>query len=135
MLAEAEKLNPGIPFLQGNMLTLPIAANQLAGIAAFYSIIHLERGQVPDALAEMFRVLRPDGYVLLAFHLGLDVLHTTELWGYKVDLKATFFSTEEVTDCLRQTGFQIETAMERDPYPADVEYQSRRSYILARKFG
>src|SRR5215831_3257168 len=40
MLKEAQKLNPEISFVEGNMLALPIASNQLAGVAAFYSIIH-----------------------------------------------------------------------------------------------
>ena len=80
-------------------------------------------------------VLRPGGHALLAFHLGDDVLHTSELWGHKFDLDATFFATKEVTHGLMQAGFKIEAAVERDPYPPDVEYQSRRGYILAEKPG
>jgi hypothetical protein len=33
---------------------------------------------------------------------------------------------------LREAGFALEEIVERDPYP-DVEYQSRRAYIFARK--
>jgi hypothetical protein len=77
--------------------------------------------------------LRPSGWVLLAFHLGVDVLHTSELWGHKVDLDATFFRTEEITRSLAEAGFKIETALERDPYHSDVEHQSRRGYVLAKK--
>ncbi|HEV3040862.1 MAG TPA: methyltransferase domain-containing protein [Candidatus Angelobacter sp.] len=135
MLAEAQKLNPEIPFVQGNMLALPIDSNRLAGIAAFYSIIHLERSRVPDAFAEMFRVLLPNGHALLTFHLGADALHTSELWGYKVDLDVTLFSTDEITSGLVNSGFAIEADVERDPYPPDVEYQSRRGYVLAKKPG
>jgi SAM-dependent methyltransferase len=133
MLLEAERLNPGIAFVQGNMLALPIRSNQLGGITAFYSIIHLGHDLLLDAFVEMRRVLRPNGCVLLAFHLGADVLHTSELWGHKVDLDATFFSTEEVTRCLADAGFKIEKALERDPYHPDVEHQSRRGYVLAKK--
>jgi SAM-dependent methyltransferase len=133
MLLEAERLNPGIAFVQGNMLALPIRSNQLGGITAFYSIIHLGHDLLLDAFVEMRRVLRPNGCVLLAFHLGADVLHTSELWGNKVDLDATFFSTEEVTRCLADAGFKIEKALERDPYHPDVEHQSRRGYVLAKK--
>ena len=135
MLLEAERLNPGISFIEGNMLTLPIGSNQLGGITAFYSIIHLDRDRLSDAFAEMCRVLRPSGCVLLAFHLGVDVLHTSELWGHQVDLDATFFNTEEVIRGLADAGFKIKEALERDPYHPDVEHQSRRGYILARKPG
>jgi ubiquinone/menaquinone biosynthesis C-methylase UbiE len=133
MLLEAQRLNPNITFVEGNMLAFPIGSNQLAGITAFYSIIHLDRDLAPDALADMYRVLRPDGYLLLAFHLGADVLHVSELWGHEVDLDATFFTTEEVTGGLVHAGFKIEEVQERDPYHPDVEYQSRRGYILAKK--
>ncbi|HEV2989278.1 MAG TPA: class I SAM-dependent methyltransferase [Candidatus Angelobacter sp.] len=135
MLVEAQKLNAEVAFIEGNMLALPIASNQLAGVIAFYSIIHLDRGRIVDAFSEMFRVLRLGGHALLAFHLGDDVLHTSELWGHKVDLDATFFNTKEITHGLMLAGFKIEAAVERDPYPPEVEYQSRRGYILAEKPG
>jgi ubiquinone/menaquinone biosynthesis C-methylase UbiE len=135
MLLEAQRLNPDINFVEGNMLAFPIGSNKLAGITAFYSIIHLDRDLAPNAFAEMYRVLRPTGYLLLAFHLGVDVVHISELWGHEVDLDATFFTTEEVTRSLVHAGFKIEEAQERDPYHPDVEYQSRRGYILARKSG
>jgi ubiquinone/menaquinone biosynthesis C-methylase UbiE len=133
MLLESQRLNPNITLVEGNMLAFPIGSNKLTGITAFYSIIHLDRDLAPDALAEMHRVLSRDGYLLLAFHLGVDVVHVSDLWGYEVDLDATFFTTEEVTRSLVHAGFKVEEAQERDPYHPDVEYQSRRGYILARK--
>jgi hypothetical protein len=81
----------------------------------------------------MHRVLRPEGCLLLAFHLGTDAVHTSELWGHEVDLDFTFLTTEEVTQGLVHAGFKIEDVQERDPYHPDVEYQSRRGYVLARK--
>ena len=33
---------------------------------------------------------------------------------------------------LKSAGFEIEEIVERDPYP-EVEHQSRRAYIFARK--
>jgi hypothetical protein len=46
-------------------------------------------------------------------------------------LDFNFLRTEEVKDHLKTAGFNLEEAIERDPYP-DVEYQSRRGYILAK---
>ena len=43
-----------------------------------------------------------------------------------------FFRPREMADHLRQAGFEIAEIVERPPYP-DVEHQSDRAYILARR--
>ena len=132
MVKQARRLNPGIPFRQGDMLSLTdVADNFYGGIAAFYSIIHIPRPSVVDALRELRRVLRPTGSLLLTFHLGQQIIHRDEWWEKKVSLDFIFFETEEMKYYLEQAGFAREEVIERDPYP-DVEYQSRRAYIFAR---
>jgi SAM-dependent methyltransferase len=131
MLAEARRLNRGISFVQGSMLALGLRSGSLAAIAAFYSIIHIPREQVVSALSEMKRVLRPGGLLLLAFHLGTEVLHEDQLWGYPVDFDAVLFTSKEMSGYLRTSGFEILQSLERDPYAEDIEYQSRRGYILS----
>lgn len=132
-LRQALRLNPQLEFVQGDMLALPFARESLGGIAAFYSIIHLRQEQLADALHEMRRVLRPGGWLLLAFHLGGETLHEEELWGYAVSLDVTLFTLAEVEKYLEEAGLRVEEAVERDPYSPEVEYQSRRGYILARR--
>ena len=132
-LKQARRLNSGLEFVQGDMLALPFGAKTLGGIAAFYSIIHLDRDQLPLALREMCRVLRSGGWLLLAFHLGTETLHEDELWGYAVNLDATLFTLAEVVQHAEKAGLAVERAVERDPYAPEVEYQSRRGYILARR--
>ena len=43
------------------------------------------------------------------------------------------FPTLEIRRCLEVAGFAIENIIEREPYAPEVEYQSRRAYIFARK--
>jgi hypothetical protein len=43
-----------------------------------------------------------------------------------------FFRPEEMAEFLRGAGFEVEEIVEREPYP-EVEHQSRRCYVLARK--
>jgi ubiquinone/menaquinone biosynthesis C-methylase UbiE len=128
MVREASRLNLDIQFVEGNMVSLNMKSESLGAIVSFYSIIHLGRGELFKAMAEMRRVLRPNGYALIAFHQGSEKIHSAELWGHMVNLNATFFTSSEIIGQLERTGFQIEAAAERDPYP-DVEYQSRRGYI------
>src|ERR1022692_3312524 len=47
MVAVARRLNPRLQFQQGDMLRLQFADESFAGIAAFYSLIHIDRPRVP----------------------------------------------------------------------------------------
>lgn len=134
MVRRAQSLNPDISFQQGDMFALAdIADNSYGGIAAFYAIVHIPRPSVVLALQELRRVLRPNGVLLLAFHIGQWIKHVDQLLGQEVSLDFFFFETREVKDYLRRAGFELEEAIERDPYSEEVEYQSRRAYIFARK--
>ena len=131
MLAEARRLNPDLLFVQSSMLALGLGSGTLAGVAAFYSIIHIPRAQVVDALREVCRALQHGGLFLLAFHLGSEDSHHDELFGRPVSLDVALFTTEEMGGYVKTAGFAIEQTQERDPYSPEVEYQSRRGYILA----
>jgi ubiquinone/menaquinone biosynthesis C-methylase UbiE len=132
MIEQARRLNPDIEFQPGNMLALDVEDEAWAGIAAFYSLIHVPRDEVVTVLYELKRVLQPGGQLLLAFHLGTEVLHVEEWWGQPVSADFVYFQAPEMHAYLQAAGFQIEELIERPPYP-DVEHQSHRAYILARK--
>ena len=133
MVERARALHPEISFQQGDMLSLAeVADNSYGGMAAFYSIIHIHRASLIQALQELRRVLRPNGVLLLTFHIGQEIIHRDEWWGKEVSMDFIFFETEEMKDYLRLAGFELQEVIERDPYP-EVEYPSRRAYIFARK--
>lgn len=133
MIAHAQRLSPDIKFRQGNMLALDLADNTLAGISAFYAIVNIPAESLPRAVAEMHRVLQPSGLLLLAFHIGDEVIRPEELWGQPISMEFYHLQPERILALLRKSGFAIEGVIERDPYAPDVEFQSRRAYIFARK--
>ena len=132
MLECARRLNPGIPFRQGDMRTLPVADHTWAGIAAFYAIVNLAPAELSQALREMHRVLRPGGQLVLSFHIGDDTSQIEDMWDQGVAIEFHFFRVTTVAGYLRSAGFEIEGIVEREPYAPEVEYQSRRAYIFAR---
>jgi ubiquinone/menaquinone biosynthesis C-methylase UbiE len=133
MIEEARHLNPEISFRQGNMLALDLPDASLAGIAAFYAIVNLPRQALPQVFREMARVLKPDGLLLLAFHIGDETLQPDALWGRPVSMDFYFFPPLAIQRDLETAGLVVEEVIEREPYAPEVEHQSRRAYIFARK--
>lgn len=132
MVEVARRLNPGLDFVQGDMACLDLKDDSLAGIAAFYSIIHIPRAEVAAVLGELRRVLRPGGVLLLAFHLGSEVKHLDAWWEKPVSLDFAFFEREEMLGYLQIAGLRVDEVIERAPYP-DVEVATQRLYIFASK--
>jgi ubiquinone/menaquinone biosynthesis C-methylase UbiE len=135
MLEQARQFNPDISFREGNMMSLDVPDGTLAGIAAFYAIVNIPMETLPSVFREMQRVLQPGGLLLLAFHSGDEIIHEDELWGRPISMDFFLFQPLAIRHCVEAAGLAIEEIIERDPYPPEVEYQSRRAYIFARKMG
>jgi ubiquinone/menaquinone biosynthesis C-methylase UbiE len=133
MIEEARRLNPQITFRQGDMLALDLPDNSLAGIIAFYAIVNIPRTAVPTAFREMARALKSGGLLLLSHHIGEDTLHRDVWWDRPVNLDFHFFQPQSIQRDLEAAGLAVEEVIERAPYAPEVEHQSRRAYIFARK--
>jgi SAM-dependent methyltransferase len=129
MVATARRLNPTLDFQHGDFFALPLPDGTLAGIAAFYSLIHCARGELGRAVTELRRVLQAGGRLTMAVHAGAGEVSRDELFGKRVTFVATLFSEDEVRTALEGAGLRIDELAERPPYPQ--EYQSRRIYAVA----
>jgi hypothetical protein len=65
--------------------------------------------------------------------VGDKIVRERELWGHAISMAFYFFETPAICALLTNAGLTVEEALERDPYPPKVEYQSRRAYVFARK--
>jgi ubiquinone/menaquinone biosynthesis C-methylase UbiE len=131
MVETARRTFPSAEFRVGDFLDLPAADGEFAAAIAFYSIIHLERSELRQAFQEMRRVLAPGGAVLVAFHIGDEVVHRREWWGCQVDVEFRFFGVDEVKAEMESAGLAVEAQLERVNYPHEVE--TRRAYLLGRR--
>ena len=122
---------PDLEYRVGDMRSLPCGDGEWGGAIALYSLIHLEPVEVPIALSEFYRCLRPGGLLLVAFHRGSEVRHSDEWWGYSVSLDFRFLETETVVNSLQAAGFSVSATLEREHYPDEAS--TRRVYILARR--
>lgn len=132
MIAEAAVLAPELVFRVGDMFALPHPAEELAGIVAFYAIVHLRSDQLLAPFRDFHRVLAPGGLVAIAFHVGTDTVHIDELFGCATSLDFMFHRPEAVIAALVEAGFSLEARLDREPYPG-AEHPSQRTYLLARK--
>jgi SAM-dependent methyltransferase len=138
MIAVARRRAPGLAFAVGSMLRLPVADGAWSGVIALYSIIHLTAGERALACREFARSVRAGGWVLVAFHIDSaefaagEVNHLTNWFGESVQLDAFFLEPAEVVDDLTAAGFAVMSTVIRQPWP-DVEYPSRRCYLLAQR--
>jgi SAM-dependent methyltransferase len=131
MIERASRTFPQSRFQVGDFFALPYETSSIAGILAFYCIVHLTPDQLVPAFSEMFRVLRGGGILLLSFHVGSEVVRAENFLDTDAVLDFTFFEPVQVEAALRTVGFDRTDIRIRAPY--DSEYPSKRCYVFAYK--
>lgn len=133
MISEARRRHPGLRFVVGAMAALDLPDAGLAGVLAWYSIIHTPPALLPAVFAEFHRVLCPDGELLLAFQVGDEPRHLSHAYGHDIDLDAYRLSPEKITALLIEAGFSVYVTMVRQPIGPNEK--SPQAYLMARRVG
>jgi ubiquinone/menaquinone biosynthesis C-methylase UbiE len=137
MVEVARERYPWLEFAVGAFARLPAEPNDWAGAVAPYSVIHVEPTDRPAAWRELARVLRPGGYLMVAFHIEApdqpvgSVEQVRDWFGQDVDLRFHYLDPAEITVELADAGFDLVARTDREPTP-EIEYASRRSYVIVR---
>jgi ubiquinone/menaquinone biosynthesis C-methylase UbiE len=112
MIEVAERDHPSLRFEVGSMTDLRFADASLAGLIAWYSLIHIPDHEIGSVLAQFRRVLRPDCPLLLGFHVG-DGSHlkTQGYGGHPMKVYVHRRRPEQVARWLEEGGFTVEAQL------------------------
>jgi SAM-dependent methyltransferase len=130
MVDVARRTYPGLRFDEGSMTDLDLPDGALAGIVAWYSVIHTPTDRLPEVFAEFARVLRPGGELLMAFQVGSDQVRLEQAYGHPVSLVVHRRSPEVVADLLRAAGLDVHARLVRQPERWE---KCPQAYLLARR--
>lgn len=132
MIEQAKIAYPDISFHKGNILALEFNNNSIDAIVSFYAIVHFTQDQVQQAFQEIYRVLKKNGILLFTYHVGDNTIHLNQFLQQEIDIDFMFHNTEAIINLLQEIGFKEIEVIEREPYK-NIEYQSKRAYIFAKK--
>ncbi|MER7505187.1 class I SAM-dependent methyltransferase [Nonomuraea pusilla] len=131
MIEVARRDHPGIRFEVGSMTDLPLTDASVAGLVAWYSLIHVPEGKVGEVFAQFRRVLRPGGPLLLGFHVGDGSrLKTQGYGGHPMKVHVHRRRPAQVATSLEDAGFTVEARMtlsSEEGSPAGILFARRRS--------
>ena len=129
MIEVARREYPHLRFDVGSMEALDAGDGALAGIVAWYSIIHTPPERLPAVFAELNRALEADGLLLLAFQSGDERVRLEHVYGHSVSYDAYRLDPDDIEKMLVDAGFEIEVRVHRAP----VGYEpTPQAYLMAR---
>ncbi|MEU5903957.1 class I SAM-dependent methyltransferase [Micromonospora sp. NPDC047467] len=109
MIDVARRDHPGLRFEVGSMTDLPLAEGSVAGLLAWYSLIHIPDDQIGAVLAHFRRALRPGGPLLLGFHVGDETtLKTQGYGGHPMNVHVHRRQPAQMAAWLHGGGFTVE---------------------------
>ena len=112
MIAIARRDYPDLRFEVGTMTDLDLANNSVVGIIAFWSVIHVPDHAIPGVFEEFRRVSRPQGLLLVGFHVGDGTSHTSEGYSCRpINVDSHRRRPSTMMGWLRDAGFTIEAEL------------------------
>ena len=115
MVDVARREYPRLRFEVGDMTGLHLADASVAGLLAWWSLVHVPDEAVPAIFGEFRRVLRPGGPMMVGFHAGDGVRHKTQGYGgHPMNVHVYRRPPARVATWLRDAGFTVEAEIVLD---------------------
>lgn len=127
----AKNRYPAIQFETGDFTKLNYPDNHFDGLISYYSLIDTPKVYVNRVFNEFNRVLKKNGYLLLAVKEGESEGYENDLLGIKTEIYYSLFTEEELKIILAKSGFKNIRMEKRIPY--EDEIQINRIFSISRK--
>jgi SAM-dependent methyltransferase len=112
MIDVARQDHPRLRFEVGSMTDLQLADASVAGLLAFWSLVHVPDEEIPGIFGHFRRVLRPGAPLLLGFHAGDGSrLKTQGYGGHPMKVHVHRRQPDRMAAWLRNAGFAIEAQL------------------------
>ena len=129
MVEVARAEHPLLRFEVGSMTALDLIDESIAGVIAFWSLIHIPDQAVPAVLSGFRRVLRPGTPLLIGFHLGDETRFKAQGYGgHPMKVHVHRRRPAKMSSWLREAGFTVEAEM----LLLDLESSSPGAILFAR---
>jgi ubiquinone/menaquinone biosynthesis C-methylase UbiE len=123
LIGHAQATYPDGRYGLGSMHQLPVPDRSIAGILAWYSLIHVPPDDLGGVLAELRRAMAPAGTLVAGFFDGDELV----AFEHKV-VTAYYWPVDAFAERLRQAGF---TEIERQQRPGVAEPGRRPHAAIA----
>lgn len=117
-------------FVRGDMAALPLAGASFDAVVAFYAVIHVPRDEHGQVLAEIFRVLRPGGLLVMTAGTG-DSPDVVEADWLGAPMFFSHFDGETTERMVARAGFEVIDAVNEQELEYGVPVWFR--WIVAHK--
>lgn len=124
MVSTARRDHPDLVFTVGSLNDLPYGDDEFAGIMLWYSIIHTPPAGLPRVFAELTRVLRPAGYVLVGFQSGEGTREVAWACERGIRLDRHLYTADQVASQLEAAGLREVARLVRRARGAERDDQS-----------
>ncbi|MFC7898244.1 class I SAM-dependent methyltransferase [Streptomyces sp. NPDC057381] len=109
MVDVARRDHPGLRFELGSMTDLDLGDGSMAGLVAWYSLIHIPDTRIGTVFEHFHRVLRPGGPLLLGFHVGdTSKVKTEGYGGHPMKVQVHRRRPSRMADWLDEAGFTVD---------------------------
>lgn len=123
--------NLEMKFECADISSMPFNDNTFDGLISYYSIINTPKIYVNRMFSEFRRVLKPDGFLLVAVKAGTTEGYVDDLLGIKTKTYFSLFTEEEIVKYFSEAGLLLEFIDKRNPY--DFEISNERIFAIGKK--